>query len=293
MSYEEDALLHFISRMRSLNEASFAKYTFDTCDTRTKFIDSNKKIIFSKDVMLEMLDAQLDVFGTNAERGFFIYGKEVAPNMVLFFKTTDNEFYNVTVSRTNLSNKEKYQKSTLMMSEEALYEVLSNALDREIPDHTQAVDSIIHFHTHNDQSINTATYSMKDIYLYSHLLPIVNDDLEIIEETRRIKFYGALMCPDRIKKEIKLSVVEPYRSYDIDEPNIEMYKMPLYQLSMDASRIDRIDPDKLMSYKLMYCDNVDEMAYMSDKCYYNEVTHEESGKKMLNDIKTYVKRTRK
>ena len=66
--------------------------SFSSSEASVDLEQSDKKIIFSEDVVQDMIDAQNDtlMFGNN--KGFFIFGKEISPGIVVFFKTTKNHF---------------------------------------------------------------------------------------------------------------------------------------------------------------------------------------------------------
>ena len=293
MDYHKSKLLHLIAEKVNKKEFSFAEYTFDSSEKFIKCSDSKKVVLFSENVMYEIMHAQMNVLGTFKERGFFIYGKEIAPNVVLFFKTTDNEFLNAVVCRKNLSNSEVYRKSTVLMGEDSLFEMLDNTVDRELPNKEKAIDSIVHFHVHNDLDINTSKFSIKDLYLYSDVLPSINKELSDIGESHKINFYGALMCPDVKKKRITFNVIESNKSSLKETAKFKICKIPIYQLSNEADMIELVSGNKFFQYAVGYDKEEDKIFYhLTDYIYSDDVTETLKGQRIIDNVKQYVKKTK-
>lgn len=293
MDYHKSKLLHLIAEKECKKEQELADYTFDSSEKFIKCSDSKKVVLFSENVMFEIMHTQLNVLGKYMERGFFIYGKEIAPNVVLFFKTTDNEFLNAVVCRRNLSNSEVYRKSTVLMGKDSLFEMLDNTVDRELPNKEKAIDSIVHFHVHNDLNINTSKFSLKDLYLYSNILPSINEELEAIGESHRINFYGALMCPDVKKKRIIFNVIESNKSDLKETAKFKINKIPIYQLSNEGDMIESVSGNKFFQYIIGYDEEKDRAFYhLTDYIYADDVTDTLKGQKIIDNVKRYVKKTK-
>ena len=58
MDYHKSKLLHLIAEKVNKKEFSFAEYTFDSSEKFIKCSDSKKVVLFSENVMYEIMHAQ-------------------------------------------------------------------------------------------------------------------------------------------------------------------------------------------------------------------------------------------
>ena len=294
--------------------------SFSSSEASVDLEQSDKKIIFSEDVVQDMIDAQNDTLMYGNNNGFFIFGKEISPGIVVFFKTTKNHFtiekgsfavteefntlcMNLNIEIRNVKDIEKLKNKGIidilniedlidisLMGERSLYEVLDETLNRELPNGDKAIDSIIHFHTHNNICEYSTDYSIKDLLVYSYLLPSILDSLDDINERTDINFYGTLMCPERLNKTdgiIKVSTVESMKNNSTDDLDFEFNIIPMYKLSNDGSKLEQINSKNFYNYTT-YSDNI--IKTISNGSYLLDVTNTEDGMDCLNKIKSYVKK---
>jgi len=290
MNHYRDILLHLLARTYSTNELAFLNYTFDSAKGIVKTKKSNKRIIFTEEVMSKIINAELLVLGTSYEKGFFIYGKEISPNTILFFKTTDNEFPNIIITRRFTNADILYKKRTVTMSEDSLFEILDNSLDRELADHTKAIDSIMHFHAHNDTSINSSFFTLKDMFLYSNILPKINDGLDLIQSNHKLNIYAGIMYPHN--NNVSFYTIES-KINDLDELAFKMSIIPTYLITEDLKNVYRIYNNNFLDYYVEYDSNEDMNRYhIKDSEYGKHITDTELGNDILKKVKTYEKKTR-
>jgi len=296
---------------------------FSSSEANVDLLKSDKKIIFSEDVIKKMIQTQNDTLINGDSNGFFIYGKEVSKGIIVFFKTTDSYFkkqicsflslgetfeslkMNLNIEIRNIKDIEKLHNQGIidilniedlidisLMGEKSLFEVLDNTLCRELPNGEKAIDSIIHFHTHNNISEYSTDYSIKDLLIYSYIFPSLIDSLYEINERTDINFYGTLMTPQRNNETegiVRISTVESMKINNTDDLDFKFSMIPMLKISNDGNKLEKISSKELYKYTT-YNDNT--INVIGNGCYLLDVTNTIEGKDCLNKIKQYVKKTR-
>lgn len=230
----------------------------------------NSMCIYASSVLDEMRSNMRETISDNKERGFFIYGREIAPNIILFVKTGNNKFK---TSDGVINN------GAVDVTEESANECIRLLSPNQ--DGYRKYDCVAHFHTHPDlhDGLIPEKYSDQDLYIYAYLN---TKFIELNNPGGRITpsyFLGTLMCPkkeDEYGGRIMVSTVFYDKDHMSSDNQLQFFKLPIYEMTNDTKKLYSINGENLCRYESASSHSLGRMA---TGYYSSDVTDSPIGKK--------------